>query len=73
MKGKCNPFIWLMLLSIMVLRGEQGGEILLNALIVEDEIMIRKGLEKHVHWKALGFHEVRSASCAQEALQICQE
>lgn len=45
---------------------------MINLLIVEDEQVIRNGLEKHVPWKALGVDMVRTAENAEEGIKICE-
>ena len=46
---------------------------MVNLLIVEDEHVIRNGLEKHVPWKELGIDRVFTAENAESGLDICQE
>lgn len=48
------------------------GQIMLNLLIVEDEQVIRNGLEKHVPWKELGIDRVKAAENAESSLRICE-
>ena len=45
----------------------------MRLIIVEDEQMIRKGIEKHVQWKNLGINEVYTAENAEIGLKICKE
>lgn len=45
---------------------------MIRLIIVEDETVIRNGLTKHVPWEKLGVDEMRSASNAREALDICR-
>lgn len=45
---------------------------MLNLLIVEDEQVIRAGLEKHVPWKELGIDKVFTAENAQSGLRVCE-
>ena len=44
---------------------------MIRLIIVEDEQVIRSGIERHLAWKELGVDEVRSAANADEALAIC--
>lgn len=44
---------------------------MLKLLIVEDEQVIRNGLEKHVPWKELGIDQVFTAENAECGLRIC--
>ena len=44
-----------------------------KVLIVDDEVMIRNGLYNMIPWKNLEIDEVRTASCAQEALELARE
>ena len=46
---------------------------MLNLLIVEDEQVIRNGLEKHVPWQELGIDRVFTAENAECGLRICQD
>lgn len=45
---------------------------MLKLLIVEDEQVIRNGLEKHVSWKELGIGQVFTAENAESGLHICE-
>lgn len=45
---------------------------MLKLLIVEDEQVIRNGLEKHVPWKKLGIDKVFTAENAQNGLRVCE-
>lgn len=44
-----------------------------KVLIVDDEVMIRNGLYNMIPWKKLEIGDVRTASCAQEALELARE
>ncbi len=44
---------------------------MIRLIIVEDEQVIRSGIERHLVWQELGVDEVRSAANADEALEIC--
>ena len=44
-----------------------------KVLIVDDEIMIRNGLYNMIPWRKLEIDDVRTASCAQEALELARE
>ncbi|OPX44394.1 putative response regulatory protein [Ruminiclostridium hungatei] len=44
-----------------------------KVLIVDDEVIIRNGLYNMIPWKTLEIGEVRTASCAQEALELARE
>jgi len=46
---------------------------LYKALIVDDEVIIRNGLYNMIPWSKLEIDEVRTASSAQEALEIARE
>lgn len=46
---------------------------MVRLIIVEDERMIRNGIEKHVPWEELGVNQVRAAENAEEAFLICEE
>lgn len=46
---------------------------MIRLIIVEDERLIRQGIEKHVLWEELGIGEVRTAENAEEAFKICEE
>lgn len=45
----------------------------MNVIIIEDETVIRKGLEKHMPWKKLEIDQVKLAANAENALEICNE
>lgn len=45
----------------------------MRVIIIEDETVIRKGLEKHVPWEQLEIDEWRTAANAEDALNICNE
>lgn len=42
-----------------------------GVLIVDDEILIREGLKKHIDWEALGLKVIGTAGSTDHALQIC--
>ncbi len=44
-----------------------------KVLIVDDEIMIRNGLYNMIPWGKLEIDEVRTASCAQEAIELARK
>lgn len=44
---------------------------MIRLIIVEDEQVIRSGIERHLPWVELGVDEVRTAANAEEALDIC--
>jgi Response regulator containing CheY-like receiver domain and AraC-type DNA-binding domain len=44
-----------------------------KAIIVEDEVITRNGLMKHIPWGELGIEMVEAAENAEEALKICEE
>lgn len=44
---------------------------MIRVLIVEDEQVIRSGIEKHVPWKEIGVDEIRTAENAEVGLQLC--
>lgn len=44
---------------------------MISAVIVEDEKLIRRGLETHIPWKELGVDQIYSAQQAEEAFEIC--
>ncbi|HWT74162.1 MAG TPA: response regulator [Mobilitalea sp.] len=46
---------------------------MIRLIIVEDEKVIRKGIEKHIPWEDMGVNEVRAAENAEEAFKICRE
>lgn len=46
---------------------------MIRLIIVEDEKLIRNGIEKHVPWEELGVNLIRSAENAEEAFKICEE
>ncbi|RDY31985.1 response regulator [Lachnotalea glycerini] len=46
---------------------------MIRLIIVEDEKLIRNGIEKHVPWNKLGVNLVLSAENAEEAFQMCKE
>jgi two-component system, response regulator YesN len=46
---------------------------MIKAIIVEDERLIREGIEAQVPWKELQVDEVRTAENAEAALHICSE
>jgi len=46
---------------------------MIRAIIVEDEQVIRNGIEMHVPWKELGVDKVCSAENAEEAFFICED
>lgn len=43
-----------------------------SILIVDDEIITRRGLVNHVHWEQLNIKEIHTASGAREALQFIE-
>lgn len=45
----------------------------MRVLIVEDESVIRNGMQKHIKWKQYGIEEVYAASNADEAFAVCEE
>ena len=46
---------------------------MIRLLIIEDEQVIRNGIEKHVSWEENGVGEVRTAENAEIALSICKD
>ncbi|MFA9464873.1 MAG: response regulator [Velocimicrobium sp.] len=46
---------------------------MIHLIIVEDERIIRNGIENHVPWEELGVGEVRTAENAKEAFSICED
>ncbi|SCP94844.1 response regulator transcription factor [Anaerobium acetethylicum] len=46
---------------------------MINAIVVEDEQVIRNGILNHVPWKKLGIENVMSAEHAGEAFLICED
>lgn len=44
---------------------------MITAVIVEDEKVIREGLEKHIPWKQLGVDQIYTAQQAEQAFEIC--
>ena len=42
-----------------------------GVLIVDDEILIREGLKKHIDWEALGLYVIGTAGSTDHALRIC--
>lgn len=46
---------------------------MIKALLVEDELITRRGLLKHVAWLELGIEEIQSAEDAETALKICTD
>lgn len=46
---------------------------MVRLLIVEDEGVIRNGIERHIPWKKLGVQEIRTAENAERGLEICKE
>lgn len=46
---------------------------MITVMIVEDEKVIREGLQKHVPWENWGIREVYAASQAEEALEMCRK
>ena len=44
---------------------------MITVLIVEDEKVIREGLEKHIAWNQLGVEQIYSAQQAEQAFDIC--
>ncbi|MGL5435618.1 MAG: response regulator transcription factor [Lachnospiraceae bacterium] len=45
----------------------------LSVLIVDDEILIREGLKKHINWDSLNLKVIGTAKSANTALAICQD
>lgn len=45
----------------------------MNVIIIEDETVIRKGLEKHMPWKKLEIDQIKLAANAENAMAICKE
>ncbi|GMQ62146.1 response regulator transcription factor [Vallitalea maricola] len=45
----------------------------MKVLIVDDEILVRKGIAMGIEWEALGFNEVYEASNGVEALEIVHQ
>ena len=48
----------------------ESGDSMYKALIVDDEIMIRNGIEKVISWSSMGIQEVMQAASGEEALSI---
>lgn len=46
---------------------------MLGVLIVEDETIIRKGIEKMIDWKSMGIQMVKSASNPRHAFSVCSD
>lgn len=46
---------------------------MIRALIVDDEIITRKGLKSHVNWEKLGITEIYDTGNAKDAFQLMQE
>jgi len=46
---------------------------MIKLIIVEDERIIRNGIEKHMQWEALGISEVRTCENAEEAFLLCED
>lgn len=46
---------------------------MIKAIIVEDELIIRNALLRHIPWNDLGINMVETAENAEEALNICEE
>lgn len=46
---------------------------MIKAIIVEDELIIRNALQRHIPWNDLGIGMVETAENAEEALKICEE
>ena len=44
-----------------------------KVLIVDDEIMIRRGLSKIIHWEEMGFEMVGAVGNAMEALELIKK
>ncbi len=53
--------------------GQRTGEekYMIKLLIVEDELITRRGLMRHVPWKKIGVDAVETAENADEAFGIC--
>ena len=45
---------------------------MIRLIIVEDELMIRNGLVRHMPWRELGINEIRTAANAEEAFTVCE-
>lgn len=45
---------------------------MIRVLIVEDEVVIRKGIENMIDWGMLGIQEVRSVPNPRQAFAVCQ-
>lgn len=45
----------------------------MKVLIVDDEILVRKGISMGIDWNSLGFNEVKEASNGVEALEYAKE
>lgn len=45
---------------------------MIRLVIVEDELMIRRGIEKHVPWRELEVDEIRTAENAEKAFEVCR-
>jgi two-component system, response regulator YesN len=45
----------------------------MKVLIVDDEILVRKGISMGVDWKSLGFDEVKEASNGQDAFEYAKK
>lgn len=45
----------------------------MKVLIVDDEILVRKGLSMGIHWEDIGFHKVLEASNGLQALEIVKK
>jgi Response regulator containing CheY-like receiver domain and AraC-type DNA-binding domain len=46
---------------------------MIRLIIVEDERLIRNGIEKHVPWEELGVNLVKSSENAEEAIKLCED
>mgnify|MGYP000685966829 CR=1 FL=1 len=44
-----------------------------KVLIVDDEIMIRRGLSKIIHWEEIGFEMAGAVGNAMEALELIKK
>ena len=51
----------------------RGGWNMYRVLIVDDEIMIRRGLSKIIKWEQIGFELAGAVGDAQEALKLFQD
>lgn len=60
------------IVTIVVFAIDSWGKAVIRVLLIEDEQVIRNGIEKHVCWGENGVDEVRSAENAEVALQICE-